>query len=196
MKRYFGVAVLILLPLVAAADIYKFVDQRGRVYLTDKPNHAGYKRLVKTWKGWTESTISYRDLERNRKRFGPTIELAAKNHQLPMALLHAVITAESAYNPDAISRAGAVGLMQLMPATAERYGVRDRHDPAANVAGGTRYLKDLLGMFNNDVTLALAAYNAGENTVIASGRQIPNIEETQTYVRRVLKYYNDYKKMM
>lgn len=198
LRRYLGVALLIALPLVAGADIYKYVDKHGRVYLTDRPSHAGYKRLVKTWKGWSESsgTVNYRALAQNRKRFTPTIELAAKNHKLPTALLHAVITAESAYDPNAKSIAGAVGLMQLMPGTAARYGVRDRRDPNANVAGGTHYLKDLLGMFNNDLVLALAAYNAGENAVLSYGRQIPPYEETQTYVRRVLKYYNDYKKMM
>jgi len=196
-RRYLGIALLIGLPLVAGADIYKYVDKYGRVYLTDRPSHTGYKRLVKTWKGWSEATsssINYRHLAANRKRFNRTIELAAKHHKLPTALLHAVITAESAYDPNAVSRAGAVGLMQLMPATAERYGVRDRKDPNANVTGGTRYLKDLLGMFDNDLVLALAAYNAGENAVIKHGRQIPPYEETQTYVRRVLKFYNDYKK--
>ena len=85
--------------------------------------------------------------------------------------------------------------MQLMPQTAARYGVKDRQDPNANIAGGTQYLKDLLGMFDNDLVLALAAYNAGENAVISYGRQIPPYEETQSYVRIVLKYYNDYKKM-
>lgn len=197
LKRYLGIALLIGLPIVAGADIYKYVDKYGRVYLTDRPAHTGYKRLVKTWKGWSEvtsSAINYRHLAQNRKRFAPTIELAAKHNKLPSALLHAVITAESAYDPNAVSRAGAVGLMQLMPATAERYGVRDRKDPGANVAGGTRYLKDLLGMFDNDLVLALAAYNAGENAVIKHGRQIPPYQETQTYVRRVLKFYNDYKK--
>jgi soluble lytic murein transglycosylase-like protein len=196
-RRYLGIALLIGLPIVAGADIYKYVDKYGRVYLTDRPAHTGYKRLVKTWKGWSEvtsSAINYRHLAQNRKRFAQTIELAAKNNKLPSALLHAVITAESAYDPNAVSRAGAVGLMQLMPATAERYGVRDRKDPRANVAGGTRYLKDLLGMFDNDLVLALAAYNAGENAVIKHGRQIPPYQETQTYVRRVLKFYNDYKK--
>ncbi len=196
-RRYLGIALLIGLPIVAGADIYKYVDKYGRVYLTDRPAHTGYKRLVKTWKGWSEvssSAINYRHLAQNRKRFAQTIELAAKHNKLPSALLHAVITAESAYDPNAVSRAGAVGLMQLMPATAERYGVQDRKDPRANVAGGTRYLKDLLGMFDNDLVLALAAYNAGENAVIKHGRQIPPYQETQTYVRRVLKFYNDYKK--
>jgi soluble lytic murein transglycosylase-like protein len=86
--------------------------------------------------------------------------------------------------------------MQLMPGTAQRYGVANRQDPRANVLGGTRYLKDLLGMFDDNLVLALAAYNAGENAVIKYGHKIPPYEETQTYVRRVLKYYNDYKKTM
>jgi len=199
--RLLGVLLLIALPFMAGADIYKYVDKYGRVYLTDRPAHTGYKRLVKTWKGWSESSygggsINYRALAANRKRFTRTIELAAKNHKLPTALVHAVITAESAYDPNAISTAGAVGLMQLMPQTAARYGVKNRKDPAANIAGGTRYLKDLLGMFDNDLILAIAAYNAGENAVLNYGRQIPPYQETQTYVRRVLKYYNDYKKIM
>ncbi len=198
--RLLGVLLLIALPFMAGADIYKYVDKYGRVYLTDRPAHPGYKRLVKTWKGWSESSrassINYRALAANRKRFSRTIELAAKNHKLPTALVHAVITAESAYDPNAISTAGAVGLMQLMPQTAARYGVTNRKDPTANIAGGTRYLKDLLGMFDNDLVLAIAAYNAGEGAVEHYGRQIPPYQETQTYVRLVLKYYNDYKKML
>ena len=86
--------------------------------------------------------------------------------------------------------------MQLMPGTAERYGVSNRRDPRANVSGGTRYLRDLLNMFDNNLVLALAAYNAGENAVIRNGHEVPPYIETQTYVRRVLKYYNDYKKVM
>jgi soluble lytic murein transglycosylase-like protein len=191
-------ALLLALPLAATADIYKYTDKYGRVFLTDRPSHSGYKRLVKTWKGWSPSgtkSINYRLLSENRKRFSRTIELAARSLKVPSALLHAVITAESAYDPDAVSRAGAVGLMQLMPATAQRYGVSDRTDPNANVTGGTRYLKDLMGMFNNDLSLAIAAYNAGENAVISYGRKIPPYEETQAYVRRVLQYYKDYKLM-
>lgn len=187
---------LFVLPFFADADIYKYVDQHGRVHLTDRPNHGGYKRLVKTWKGWQEATVNYGGLNRNRKKYEPTIASAAKANRLPPALLHAVITAESAYDPEAISSAGAVGLMQLMPGTAERYGVRNRRDPIANVSGGTRYLRDLLDMFDNNLVLAIAAYNAGENAVIRNGRRIPPYQETQTYVRCVLKYYNEYKKSM
>ena len=188
-----------LAPTLAHADIYKYVDQYGRVYLTDRPSHSGFKQLVKTWKGWSESAaarIDFAQLVANRKRFGGNIEAAARDHQLPLALVHAVITAESAYDPNAVSRAGAVGLMQLMPATAQRYGVGDRRDPQANLQGGTRYLKDLLGMFNNDVRLAVAAYNAGENAVISYGRQVPPYAETQAYVKAVLQYYREYERKL
>lgn len=194
---FFAMAIaLVALPYLAGADIYKYVDQRGRVHLTDRPDHAGYQRLIKTWKGWQQIKVNFHDLSKNRVKYSPTIAQAAKIHRLPPALLHAVITAESAYNPDAVSTAGAVGLMQLMPGTAQRYGVQNRRDPIANVAGGTRYLRDLLTMFDGNVVLALAAYNAGENAVISSGRRIPRIKETETYVQRVLQYYNDYKRQM
>ena len=96
---------------------------------------------------------------------------------------------ESAYDAQARSNKGAIGLMQLMPDTARRYGVRDRQDPAANVDGGARYLRDLLEAFENDVELAVAAYNAGENAVVQYGNQIPPFPETRSYVRKVLGYY-------
>ena len=189
-------ALLVLVPFLAGADIYKYVDGHGQVHLTDRPDHGGYRRLVKTWKGWSEAKLNFKDLFKNRQKYSPTIAEAAKVHRLPPALLHAVITAESAYNPDAVSTAGAVGLMQLMPGTAERYGVRNRRDPTANVSGGTQYLRDLLIMFDDNLVLALAAYNAGENAVINNGRRIPPYKETEVYVQRVLKYYNDYKRDM
>lgn len=175
------------------ADIYKYVDKYGHVYLTDRPPHAGYKLLIKTWKGWAPggSRIDYKRLEANRRRYAPTIAQAAKKYELPETLLHAVIRAESAYDANAVSTAGAVGLMQLMPSTARRYGVSNRKDPVANIHGGSRYLRDLLGMFNNNLTLAVAAYNAGENAVIASGYKIPPYDETRIYVQRVLAYYKE-----
>jgi len=114
----------------AAADIYKYVDKHGRVILTDTPRNSNYKRLVKTWKGWEESRsrIALEDFHKNRKLHTPAIDRYARRYGLPVPLLHAVITAESAYDPNAISRAGAVGLMQLMPETARRYGVADRRN--------------------------------------------------------------------
>jgi hypothetical protein len=127
----------------------------------------------------------------NRKtKFNDLIAQVASKHQVDEKLVHAVIQTESAYNAGAISSAGAVGLMQLMPGTARRYGVTDRHDPEQNVDGGTRYLKDLLEMFDSNLDLAVAAYNAGENAVIRHNNSIPPYPETQNYVRQVLARYN------
>jgi soluble lytic murein transglycosylase-like protein len=123
-----------------------------------------------------------------RARFRGLIEGAAQRHGLMPELLHAVIRAESAYQPDALSHAGACGLMQLMPGTAERFNVRNIWDPAENIQGGAAYLRLLLDMFDNDLQLALAAYNAGENAVKRYGNQIPPYQETQDYVRKVLRF--------
>jgi soluble lytic murein transglycosylase-like protein len=112
---------------------------------------------------------------------------------LESALLHAVISVESRYNPKAVSPAGAAGLMQLMPHTAKRYGVTDALDPRQNLNGGARYLRDLLRLFNNDTSLALAAYNAGENAVKRHGNRIPPYRETQRYVPKVLAFYQRYR---
>ena len=184
------------LPNKAASDIYKYVDKYGRVTLTDKPQSDNYKRLVKTWKGWEEakSQIALKDFDKNRARHSSLIDWAAKRYGLPASLVHAVIAAESAYDSNAISRAGAVGLMQLMPETAKRYGVVNRRNPTDNIDGGTRYLRDLLVMFDYNLTLALAAYNAGEGAVREYGNQIPPYEETRRYIDKVITYYNKYKK--
>jgi len=178
----------------ASADIYKYVDKYGRVTLTDKPDNSEYKRLVKTWKGWEEakSQIALKDFDKNQKRHSSTIDWVAKRYGLPSSLVHAVISAESAYDTNAISRAGAVGLMQLMPGTAKRYGVVNRRNPVDNVDGGTRYLRDLLAMFDNNLLLALAAYNAGEGAVKEYGNKIPPYEETKNYVIKVIDFYKRY----
>ena len=120
------------------------------------------------------------------------VSMTAKLHGLDPALLHAVVTVESGYNPKALSRRGAVGLMQLMPATAKRYSVSDIWDPKQNLNGGASYLRDLLSMFNNNLSLALAAYNAGEGAVIQHGNRIPPYAETRTYVPSVLQHYRLY----
>jgi soluble lytic murein transglycosylase-like protein len=104
-------------------------------------------------------------------------------------LLHAIIAAESGYNSRALSNKGAMGLMQLMPATAKRYGVKNAYDPEQNLRGGARYIVDLLKQFDNDMSLAVAAYNAGENAVIRGGMRIPDYRETRAYVPRVLGFY-------
>lgn len=172
-----------------ALEIYRYVDLNGQIHFTDKPKHDGYQLIQKNAKASQTSRINIRAKEANRKRFSPKISEVAKRHQVPEALIHAVISIESAYDPNAVSRAGAVGLMQLMPATARRYGVADRRDPLANLNGGTKYLKDLLDRFDRQLNLVLAGYNAGESAVEKYGNQVPPFEETQKYVRKVLKLY-------
>lgn len=129
-------------------------------------------------------------MQANRNKFAPFVKAAAEMYDIDPDLLDAVIRVESAYNPEAVSVKGAVGLMQLMPATAKRYGVKNRKDPADNINGGAYYLSDLLKLFKSDLTLALAAYNAGEHAVIKYGNQIPPFRETQNYVARIMKFYS------
>jgi len=122
----------------------------------------------------------------NKNKYADLIAKAADRHQVDAKLLHAVIQAESSYNATAVSSAGAMGLMQLMPGTARRYGVTDREDPVQNIDGGTRYLKHLLQLFDSNLNLAVAAYNAGENAVIKYNNTIPPYPETRHYVKEVL----------
>ena len=194
----FSICALLMVP-TAVADIYKYIDKKGRVTLTDTPKNSNYVRLVKTWKGWVPlktGSIRYKNLEKNRKKHAGTIEVMASRYKLPKSLIHAVITAESAYDSEAVSRAGAVGLMQLMPGTAKRYGVKNRRNPYENVSGGAQYLRDLLVMYDNNLQLALAAYNAGEGAVKKYNNTIPPYRETQNYVKKVIAFYNKYKQSM
>ena len=127
------------------------------------------------------------------RRFAPIVQRAARAHGVDEALVHAVIFAESSYDPDAVSPAGATGLMQLMPATAQHYGVRDLLDPAQNVNGGVRLLRDLLRQFDGNLELALAAYNAGAGAVIRAGNRVPPLRETAAYVPKVIAYYRHFR---
>ena len=126
------------------------------------------------------------------RQYSPIIETAAKAHGVETALVHAVITAESGYNPRAVSRAGAQGIMQLMPDTARRFGVQNSFDATQNIQGGVKYLRELLTMFNGNRELALAAYNAGENAVIRAGNRVPPYAETMHYVPKVLGIYRKF----
>ena len=136
-----------------------------------------------------KSRVDFKSMPKNRSRYTKMINEVAEKSRLYPSLLHAVIKAESAYDPNAISRAGAVGLMQLMPQTAKRFGVKDRRDPRDNLQGGARYLRELLTLYDNNVKLALAAYNAGEKAVKKYGNKIPPYPETQNYVKKVLAFY-------
>lgn len=125
----------------------------------------------------------------SKNEYTPYIQAAATRYRLPEALLHAVIKVESNYNPSAVSPKGATGLMQLMPETGKRYGVTELTDPQSNIDGGAKYLRFLLDLFNQDLSLALAGYNAGENAVKRYNNSIPPYTETQDYVRKVTELY-------
>lgn len=185
------VALLLYLAIsnVASADIYKYTAPDGRVYYTDQPEHRYYKRIIRTKpRGYAKA---FTHLKQNKAKYSGIIAEAASKHHVDEKLLHAVIQTESAYQAEAVSSAGAVGLMQLMPDTAKRYGVANRTDPIENINGGTRYLKDLLEMFNSNLSLAVAAYNAGENAVKKYNNSIPPYPETRNYVRQVLALYRN-----
>jgi len=203
-RKFFGLALAAAagLPLAAHADIYRYIDEEGKVHFTNIPNDPRYKLYLSTQKEPDAVTnlLTNRPVRgypvAARSRFHTHVLSAARAYSLEPALLHAVISAESGYNPLARSPKGARGLMQLMPATAARYGVANVLDPEQNIHGGAAYLRDLLTLFDNDMKLAIAAYNAGENRVIQYGNRIPPYRETTQYVPKVLSYYERYKSMM
>ena len=199
-KLWFGIATLALglAAQPALADIYSYKDDSGVVHFTNIPTaDKRYKLLYKEATNPPPAAAmpvraglsSWLPSESLIRQYSPIIEVASRTYGVDKALVHAVISAESGYNPGAISRTGARGLMQLMPATAARYSVKNIMDPADNIHGGVRYLKDLLVMFNGNIELAVAAYNAGENAVMRYGNKIPPYAETMHYVPKVLAFY-------
>jgi soluble lytic murein transglycosylase-like protein len=140
-------------------------------------------RVVASAERWPDK------LAARARQYGPWVDEAARQTGVEAQLLHAVIAAESGYNPAARSTKGAMGIMQLIPATARRYGITDAYDGRQNVLGGARYLADLLRMFGNDRAVAVAAYNAGEQAVMRHGGRIPPYRETESYVPRVMGLY-------
>ncbi|MBF0124105.1 MAG: lytic transglycosylase domain-containing protein [Magnetococcales bacterium] len=194
------------------ADIYGFVDARGVIHLTDRYQDSRYRRVVRSALSRPDALPSraalpattvtlrpemvqrlWRPSLSSPPQFRDTIAQAAQRYGVDAALLHAVIEVESNFNPSVVSHKGAAGLMQLMPATALRYGVTDRHNPEANIFAGTQHLSYLMQLFKHDLILSLAAYNAGEESVRKYGYQIPPYQETQQYVVKVLESYRRYK---
>ena len=192
-------ALLAAMALPAAADIYMFKDEKGVVHFTNIPQGDKRYKLVRKEESTTPNTRAagapqyFMPRQEAIRRYASIIESASRTHGVDKALLHAVITAESGYNPAAVSKAGARGIMQLMPDTARRFGVQDIMDPRENIHGGARYLSELLAMFNGDIELAVAAYNAGENAVIRHGHRIPPYAETVHYVPKVLGFYRRFR---
>jgi len=179
--------------MLDSAKIFKYVDSNGVTHLTDRPEDARYQpyKRQNSFLPFPSSSGGSRNARIHRKyrEYRTLVDQVAERTNVEPALLHAVIQTESAYNPYARSPKGAVGLMQLMPGTAARYGVTDRTQASSNLYGGASYLRDLLRMFNNNMNLALAGYNAGENAVKRYGYQIPPYRETRNYVKRVLALY-------
>lgn len=191
LKPAFLMAALLTASAAAARPhIYTYMDANGMRHYTDVPDNNRYRLLVLSPQDRTASGDRYDAmLLAKAGQYDSIIETAAVSASVEPNLLRAVIVVESGFNPHAVSKRGAVGLMQLMPATALRYGVPNPYDPRENVRAGARYLKFLIDRFGQDVKLALAAYNAGEDAVDRNGGQIPPFAETMAYVPRVLKIY-------
>jgi len=175
------------------ADIYHFTDGDGVVHYTNvQPRGGAWRRLYHS----DEDGKPTAALSSNERKLDPTrmqqydahIREAALLYQLPEAFIRAVVLVESNFFPDAISEAGAMGLMQLMPGTALSMGVQNAFDPRQNVLGGTRYLRLLANRFSGDLVLTIAAYNAGEGA-IDRYKGVPPYRETRHYVKRVLHHY-------
>lgn len=190
-------------PLLAMSmsDMYTYTDERGVIHITNAPNDSRYvpmqqaehpskKTSVRGRYNHSSASIRSAPVRHYSARYDRHIQQAAQTYQLDADLVHAVIATESGYNARARSPKGAMGLMQLMPETARRYGVKRPYDPIQNIRGGTHYLRDLLHRYDNNLELALAAYNAGEGAVDRYGNTIPPYRETQDYVPRVIDYYN------
>ena len=199
-------AALILTSFCALtwADLYGYVDENGRAHISTKQLDDRYKlfqRSVMKPNDKKKTVVAFAPKQPNipqktLKLYNKQIQNVAKKYEIDPALLRAVILAESRYNPAAVSPRGASGLMQLMPDTVERYKVSDVFDPKQNIRAGAQYLRDLLKLFDNDLELAIAAYNAGEGAVIKNGRRIPPYPETVAYVPKVLAYYRQYQEQI
>lgn len=182
-KRFlplFATALVLWTAAGAMAGTYVFVDGGGVFHFTETPTHAGYRPFF--------GASLAREIARSPQRYAGLIARMAQENAVDPALVRAMIQAESGFNPWAVSRKGARGLMQLMPETATLHAVHDAFNPAENILGGVRHLRWLLDRFHDNLTLTLAAYNAGENAVLRYGG-VPPFRETRTYITRVFSLY-------
>lgn len=209
MQIYFiNIIALLLLSwfsLPSYADAYEYIDEEGVIHFTDSPNHEQYVLVIKnddlssevikdlkiaSVNSTTQINEDVNGVLPSQSELSELIAKSAKNNNLDDELIKAVIHVESSSKVNAMSPKGAQGLMQLMPATARRFGVTNSYDPAQNIEGGAKYLRELLNLFNNDISLALAAYNAGEQAVLRFGKRVPPFKETQAYVPKVINLYS------
>jgi soluble lytic murein transglycosylase-like protein len=177
--------VLFLAVIPLFADIYSYIDSQGVLHFTNVPTSAQYTVYIKERPA--------RSLGYTTNQYDHLITGASKRQGVSFSLLKALIKAESNFNPEAVSRAGAKGLMQIMPVNIKDLKINDPFDPWENIMGGARYLKQLIKRFNGELPLALAAYNAGPS-VVERHQGIPPIKETEEFGEKVLKYYAIYKR--
>jgi soluble lytic murein transglycosylase-like protein len=188
-----AISALVPLHVQAAGGIFGFVDDDGVEHLSNIPDDKRYQLVLadrfEPARAALRAPRGVLALPFGQRPFHDSILRASNDTGVDAKLLHAVITVESGYNQGAVSPKGATGLMQLLPTTARRYGTVNLLDPSENIRAGARYLRDLLAMFDNNLELALAAYNAGENAVIRHGRRLPPYAETRRYVPLVVAHY-------
>ena len=180
----FLIGILIVLAARSGnADIYRYQDENGVWHFTNINSDIRYKLYIKTFPEKPTAFI---------EKYGSIIEQASQRFNLEPSLIKAVIKAESDFDHEATSEKGAQGLMQLMPETADEMAVDDPYNPEENIFGGARYLSSLMGRFNNDLKLALAAYNAGPEKV-DTYNGVPPYAETENFIQKVLDFYREYK---
>jgi soluble lytic murein transglycosylase-like protein len=185
---------LFFLTTSSSAGIYRYVDEKGVIHFTNCPRDPKFKLYIRESKEdvGDDNQSSSAFYIKDSGQYDSLISEFSKKYQVDFALIKAIIRAESGFNSFAVSRKGARGLMQLMPETALRMNVSNIFNPRENIEGGVRYFKYLLSLFDNDLRLSLAAYNAGEN-VVGELRSIPPYRETIDYVKKVLSYYQSYR---
>ncbi len=192
MKKIILISVLILIAGsgISYADIYKYVDENGITHFTNIQTGQGYEKFITEGTKAVSSGSGKKSYSLDRiDDYTQIISNKSIKYDLEPSLINAVIQVESNWNSSAVSPKGARGLMQLMPSTAKDMDVSNPFSPEENIDGGTKYLRYLLDRYNGDLSLALAAYNAGPERVEKSGG-IPQIQETRQYVKKVLSLYN------
>jgi hypothetical protein len=192
MKKVMVLIIFLVFPSYAYGDIYRHILEDGTVVITNTPSDRKDRPFMK--EDTQSKTINAEVKKNSKEAYYELAEKKAKSHNIDHQLIKAIIQAESNWNPYAVSKKGAMGLMQLMPATVAFLGIRDPFNPEENIEGGIKYLKYLLERFSGNLTLALAAYNAGP-AVVEKIKGIPPISETINYVKRVINYYSSNNKI-
>ncbi len=171
------------------AEIYRYIDKNGVIHFTNLPQNKSYKKIMSGKTKNNSRLKSRRPHKPSSSDYSHIVNNTSKKYNIEPSLVNAVIEVESNWNSKAISKKGAQGLMQLMPATAEEFNIINPFNPEENIEGGVQYLRYLMDKFNGDIALTLAAYNAGPKR-IEKFKGIPPITETRKYVKRVLSIYN------